>query len=834
MQQKHLNTLEFPKILEKLAQYTMFSASEALALALQPTPYLTEAQAWQEETTEADQLLAVKPNTGIGGARDVRSLVERVRRGAVLSAQELLEIHQTLIAARTLKRTITRLAIDYPRLTDMAERIEECTGLVNEIGQAIDERGNVKNSASPGLARIRRELETAHGRLMERLNRLVASPQHSHYLQEALITQREGRYVIPLKAEFKGKIQGVIHDQSASGATLFIEPIATVELNNKWRQLQLAEIEEIHKILANLSESVSDHGRFIKHTVVALAELDLALAKAKYAQASDATEPVLFSLKEKPKSKKAKKQGDGEETSSASLQPGLPTFNLIAARHPLLDPETVVPIDVTLPEDTWMLVITGPNTGGKTVSLKTVGLLAAMAQAGLRIPADEGSTLPVFNHILADIGDEQSIEQSLSTFSAHMTNIVQILKQCDQHSLVVLDELGAGTDPIEGSALARSILSHLLERQVTTFVATHFSELKAYAHTTPGVANASLEFDLETLAPTFHLRIGLPGASNAFAIAQRLGLSPAIINQAQGLVGEEAQQVEAMLAEIKAQTEVARRAHQLAEAEREEAKAYTKRLQRQLAEIDTERREILNAARADARREIKAVRAEIRALKEQAQEIRQQFQSTLPNELEVAGNDETAEQIQQEASLEHIEGKLTKLEAEQTPEPSPASSWPKKGGGSRGTLQPGDKVFIHPFNTTGEVVEVQNKQVEVQLGHFRTTVSLTDVELRQKAAVSREEKIESSVRLPTIESPGMELDLRGQVTDEALLRLDQYLDQAFLARLPWVRIIHGKGSGVLRQAVRQKLGEHPQIASYRPGEAGEGGEGVTVAKLALN
>ena len=357
----------------------------------------------------------------------MRPLVERVRRGAVLSAQELLEIRQTLIAARTLKRTITRLTIDYPRLADIAERIEDCTGLVNEIGQAIDERGDVKSSASPDLARIRRELETAHARLMEKLNRLMASSQYSRYLQESLITQREGRYVVPLKSEFKGKIQGVIHDQSASGATLFIEPIATVELNNKWRQLQLAEAEEIHKILAGLSASVSDQARFIKHTVVALAELDLALAKAKYAQAIDAVEPVLFNLKESQKSKGAGEQRDKKDL---SLSPSI--FNLISARHPLLDPETVVPIDVTLSEDTWMLVITGPNTGGKTVSLKTVGLLAAMAQAGLRIPAAEGSTLPVFNHILADIGDEQSIEQSLSTFSGHMTNIVKILNQCDK------------------------------------------------------------------------------------------------------------------------------------------------------------------------------------------------------------------------------------------------------------------------------------------------------------------------------------------------------------------------------------------------------------------
>jgi DNA mismatch repair protein MutS2 len=811
MQQKHLNTLEFPKIRERLSQYTMFSASQKLALALQPTSYLTEVQVRQDETTEAYQLLAVKPNIGIGGARDVRPLVARAQRGAVLTTLELLEIRQTLIAARNLQRTIIRLAEAYPHLADIAQRIEECPGLVNEIGQAIDERGEVKNSASSTLARIRRDLETAHHRLMEKLNRIVVSSKNRQYLQEALVTQREGRYVIPLKAEFKGKIQGIVQDQSASGATLFIEPVATVELNNKWRQLQLAEADEIQKILAGLCDSVSNRGRLIKHTVAALADLDLAFAKAKYAEATEAVEPILFDLKAQP-----------EES---------PPFSLIEARHPLLDPETVVPIDVTLPEDTQMLVITGPNTGGKTVSLKTIGLMATMAQAGLRIPAAEGSTLPVFNHIFADIGDEQSIEQSLSTFSSHMINIVKVLDQCDQCSLVILDELGAGTDPIEGSALARSILSHLLERQVTTFVATHYSELKAYAHTTAGVANASLEFDLETLAPTYHLRIGLPGASNAFAIAQRLGLSQSIINQARGLVGEEAQQVEAMLAEIKAQTEAAHHAHQLAEAERKEAQAYTKRLQQQLEEIDTERRDILDMARADARREIKAAREQIRALKEQAEALLEQIQSAVP--VPNIEDDDAAAQPQVESIIEGIEVQLTDLEIGQTPETPPTPPAPKKKRG-RQTLQAGDKVFIHSFNTTGEVVEIQNKQVEVQLGRFRTSVPLAEVELRKKASAAKQEVSPSRIKLPAAESPGMELDLRGQVAEEALLRLDQYLDQAFSAKLPWVRIIHGKGSGVLRQVVRQKLSDHPQVASYRSGQAGEGSEGVTVAKLAVN
>lgn len=809
MHQKHLNTLEFPKILENLSKYALFSASKSLALALQPSTFLAEVQAWQTETSEADHLLAVKPDTTIGGAHDVRPLVERSQRGAVLNPPELQDIRQTLIAARDLKRTITRLAENYPRLADIAARIEECPGLVNEIGQAIDERGEVKSSASPTLARIRREIDIAHSRLLEKLNRLVASSQYQHYLQEALVTQREGRYVIPLKAEFKGKIQGVVHDQSGSGATLFIEPLATVELNNKWRQLQLDEDEEIRKILAALSDLVREQGRFISHTVIALAELDLAFAKAKYGHSLKAVEPLLFSPARQP---------EGTTTPTSG-------FKLIAARHPLLDPKTVVPIDVTLAKDTRMLMITGPNTGGKTVSLKTIGLLAVMAQAGLRLPVAEGSMLPLYNHVLADIGDEQSIEQSLSTFSSHMTNIVQILAACDCDSLVILDELGAGTDPIEGSALARAILTYLLEKGVTTMVATHYSELKAFAHTTPGVENASMEFDVESLAPTYRLQLGLPGASNAFAIAQRLGLSVEIINQARGLVGEDAQKVEAMLAQIKAQVEAAAETRRQAEAEREKVQEQNELLNRRLAEIDQERRAILQSARADARREIKAVREEIRALREQARQVLQP-PAVSPVEAKVMAEEA-------ESSVEGVETALIKLEttviAKTTAKPAETSR------ATGGPLRPGDQVFIPQFNTVGEVVELQNKQVEVQLGQFRATVPLAEVEFRKRGQpVTEPEKIVSTVKMPAVESPGMELDLRGQIAEEALLRLDQYLDQAFMARLPWVRIIHGKGSGTLRQVVRQALREQPLVTTYRAGETGEGGDGVTVAKLAVN
>ena len=434
-----------------------------------------------------------------------------------------------------------------------------------------------------------------------------------------------------------------------------------------------------------------------------------------------------------------------------------------------------------------------------------------------RIPAAEGSSLRIFRQIFADIGDEQSIEQSLSTFSAHMTNIVQILTQCDADSLVIFDELGAGTDPVEGSALARAILSNLLAREVTTFVATHYSELKAFAHTTPGVANASMEFDVETLTPTFHLRIGLPGASNAFTIAQRLGLNTDIIGKARGLVGEDAQQIEAMLAEIKAQTEAARRLRREAETMRQE-------LEQQLAEIDAERRDILDSARADARREIKAVRERIRLLEQEFEAELNQRRVDIDTQLE-----------KNTASIDSqvMASKLDELATDLTPAAQPKPPTRSKRT-EPGPIRVGDTVFVAQFSTKGQVVGIQNGQAEVQLGHFRATVPLGELERAKRADDTPSSSARPSTRVAEVDSPGVELDLRGQVAEEAILSLDQYLDRAFRARLPWVRIIHGRGSGTLRQVVRQELRNHPLISTYRAGKEGEGGDGVTVVQLAVN
>jgi DNA mismatch repair protein MutS2 len=823
---KHLNTLEFPKILERLAHHADFSASKELARALMPACYLSEALERQAETSEARRLLSMKPDVSIGGARDVRPLLQQAIRSAVLLPTEFLDIRQTLLAGRALKRSFTQLEDQFRRLNHIAGRIQECSNLVQEIGRCVSDRGEVLDSASPELARIRSELEVVHRRLLDRLNKIVQSPENSQYLQETFVTQRQGRYVIPLRAEFKGRIQGIVHDQSASGATLFIEPLATLELNNRWRQLQLDEEEEVQRVLLAVTDLVAQDATHIAWTVEALAQLDLAFAKAKYAEELGAVEPQWIGAHvgyASPPVESRLSKAPSDLNSPITPLGQDKSIMLLAGRHPLLDPETVVPIDVVLPPGTFILVITGPNTGGKTVTLKTVGLLAAMAQAGLHIPAAEGSRLPFFRSIYADIGDEQSIEQSLSTFSSHLTNIVSILTECDEKTLVLLDELGAGTDPVEGSALARAILGHLQNRGVTTFVATHYSELKAYAHTMPGVSNASVEFDAETLAPTYRLTVGLPGRSNAFAIARRLGLDEGIVGAAQDMVAPEAMQTETMLRDIQAELDAATRERAAAEAARAQVEARLGEINQRLAHIDEERRDILNSARADARREIKEVRQELRRLRE---EWTLGLQSVQAPSLEV--------KLSQQELKRETEAALQELEATVSVEETPPPPQPRY----RGPLQPGDQVWVEPYQALGEVIRSRQGEVEVQMGHFRTSVKRNQVELRQRAAIAEtpsegEELDNAVVRTPTVESPGLELDLRGQTTEEALHQLDRYLNDAYLVGLPWVRIIHGKGTGALRAAVRDALRVHPLVASHEPGKEGEGGAGVTVAKLAV-
>lgn len=812
MNDKYLHTLEFDKILTRLAAHTAFAASEALAHHLTPSTDPDEIARRQGETTEATKILEQHSETSIGGARDVRPLTRSARLGALLAPTEFLEIRQTLLSARALRRSLGRLNTLYPRLAARAAFLADLPMVVDAVARAVNDRGEISDSASPDLARIRHNLGVVRARLMDKLQRIITGPTYAKIIQEPIITQREGRYVVPIRAEAKGRLPGVVHDTSASGATLFVEPLPVVEMGNRVRELEREEAREVERILRELTALVGAHAEEIDATVEILAEIDLALAKAKYSAEIRGVEPVFgFAETENRKSRLPASSGHPLE--------------LQEARHPLLDPEQVVPISIALGGEYSILVITGPNTGGKTVTLKTVGLLALMAQSGLHIPALEGSRLPVMSGIYADIGDEQSIEQSLSTFSSHLKNLVEILRQADAHSLVLLDELGAGTDPIEGSALARAVLSYLLERHIPALVATHYAELKAFAHSTPGVQNASVDFDVETLSPTYHLSIGLPGRSNAFAIASRLGLDQGIIERARTALSRADVEMETMLAEIRQARQDAASAQARAELKQREAERSAAEARRHLAEANTRRAEILERAREDAQAEIDLAREELNRLRQEwrAVSLTREF---VENE---------------EAKLDHLATELLSPEQPQPrpgheAEPSVSSEIQRSNASPSGEkIAVGDRVRVERLGKAGEVVALDADGADVQIGSFR--VHLKPDELGEKVAQAevsapREaSETASRVSLPQVESPGVEVSLRGMRADDALEKLDKYLDRAYLAGLPYVRIVHGKGTGTLRKLTRELLSEHPLVAEIRSAEPHEGGEGVTIARL---
>ena len=821
MDEKSLQILEYSKILEHLADYCSFPASREKAYALRPTSDLFEARQRQAQTSEGVQLLASHPDLSIGGARDVRASVDLAQHGGVLPPNELLEIKYTLIAGRNLARNFERFGVQYPKLSDIAAQLPPSIGLIDTISRSISDRGEVLDSASEKLGGLRRELRIVHDRLMSKLQKMVTDPKNAPYLQENLITQRDGRYVLPLRAEFKGRIRSIVHDQSASGATLFIEPLSTVEMNNQYRELELAERDEVHRILTELSHQVGQYAYEINHTVDIIAELDLIFSSAKYAEDLYATEPVLHKIDQPTTGR--------EPTSHKS--PGT-VIRLFQARHPLLEPASVVPIDVELDSQTYAMVITGPNTGGKTVTLKTVGLLALMAQSGLHIPTQSGSEISLFEEIHADIGDEQSIEQSLSTFSGHITNIIHILQHANSQSLVILDELGAGTDPQEGSALARAILTHLLERGITTLVTTHHPELKAFAHSTPGITNACVEFNLETLQPTFRLTIGLPGRSNALAIAERLGLPESIIQTARSEINPDDLRAEDLLDEILRQRDMARQARADADELRKESELLRSSLLERLDGLEDERVNLLEEARHEAESRLETLEEELASMRKVLAKARQPVEPLK----------EVVERVEQ--LKEEIQTPEDRLSTEEF-------NIPGKSRRIRRPLQLGDRVRLRNLGAQGVISAFMDEEAEVQVGVMRVRARLEDLELPSPSGIVDQDTsiiilrttdklpklIEgevSKVKFKTPESPGMELDLRGKRGEEALEELERYLDAAFLTGLPFVRIIHGKGTGKLRQVVRQALSQHSHVTSYQAGDEKEGGEGVTVAKLKVN
>jgi len=794
MDPKSLQLLELDKVLARLETYAAFSASKQLARELAPTSDAVEARQRQRATSEARRLLTVRPEITVGGAHDVRMAADRAARGAVLEPEELLDLRSTLVAARTLARLFDRLTEPLPVLSSLAAGLDVPPGLIEAISRVLDERGEVLDSASEKLADIRHSLRGAHDRLRSKLDRLVHDPKTAPMLQEPIVTQRDGRFVVPLRAEFKGRLKAVIHDQSASGATLFVEPLAVVDLNNQVRELELAERDEIRRILTDLSTEVGGGAEAIRRTVGALADLDLALAKARYAEDLRAEEPELLAI-------------PSGTLSAVEPAPGRPhpgsTLRLRDARHPLLDPAAAVPVELVLDPETFVLVITGPNTGGKTVALKTAGLLALMAQCGLHLPTAPDSAISVFEAIFADIGDEQSIEQSLSTFSGHIAAIVRILDSAGPRSLVLLDELGAGTDPEEGAALARAILGSLIDLRVTTLVATHYPELKTFAHATPGARNASVEFDLASLRPTYHLSIGLPGRSNALAIASRLGLQREVIERARQMVAPEALRAEGLLDEIHRQREEARQARREADAVRLQAEAQRAELRRRLEAIEVERAEILDGARQEAAEEAQAVYVE-------AEELRRKLaRAALPlSEIETAAGD--AEDLA-DRTAEPIRPTLLEPEA---------------------PLRVGDRVFLRSLGSEGVLTAMGEAEAEVQVGRLRVRASPGDLTSPRASEPVRSQSARPSPLRVREASLPMEIDLRGLPVDDALDSLERHLDSAYLAGMPFVRVIHGKGTGRLRQAVRRALRENPYAAGFDAGKDGEGGEGVTVVRLA--
>ncbi|MGC9467296.1 MAG: endonuclease MutS2 [Anaerolineae bacterium] len=795
---RHWVTLEFPEIRRRLAREADFSGGEALALSLEPSFDIREVQESLALTSEARALIDARPDFALGGVRDIRSLAEQARHGVTLQSSEFLEVRATLIGAERVRRILTRLEGPFPGLADIAWRIEALPGLSEAINRVLDDRGEVRDSASEELARIRRELRVTQDRVQDKLRRLISSPEVAPYLQESLITRREGRFVIPVQTDFKGHIQGIVHDRSSSGATLFMEPAGIVEFNNALRELKLEEEQEVIRLLRALTAQVGRVADEISHTLDALAELDLLMAKARYASLLHATAPKVMPVEQDP-----------PEPEDGNLHPGT-IVHLKGARHPLIDPELVVPVNIDVADDTHVLVITGPNTGGKTVTLKTVGLLTLMTLAGMHIPVDKGSEVSCFSGIFADIGDEQSIEQNLSTFSSHLNNILSFLDQADHRSLVLLDELGAGTDPAEGSALARALLEAFRQRRCTVFVATHYPELKLYAHNVEGVRNASMEFDVETLAPTYKLTIGLPGRSNAFAIARRLGMPDDIVEHAQGMISGEELRAEDMLTDLhnlRIQEVEARDAARKLE---REVAALREDLRERLAKIERERREILRKAEETATNEVSALRDELRSLR------------TKMMLTPMAGSPSALDEVEEE--LEGVKISMTR------PEPLIEEAPAETGDVVGRPLKEGDTVKLLSVGIEGTVLEADDEEVTVQTGSIRTRVPKEDVSLVGVAESSKPRS--SGISLPSRPaSPGVQIDLRGQTADEALHNLERYLDEAAMAGLPWVRIVHGKGTGKLRREVRHYVGSHPLVTSYDTAPLNEGGEGATVVKL---
>lgn len=784
---KALHTLEYDKIIQKLAATAATSLGREEASKLSPSQELRVVQRRLAATDEAARAISLKGSAPFGGITDVRASLYRAKLSGMLQPPELMEIAQFIMGSRRLNRFLSLAdeELGLPLLNDLREPLTDFKAIEDEIRRCIDDQGDVLDSASPELASARRDIRINAGRAREKLETLIRSSSVQKMLQDALITQRNDRYVIPVKAEYRAHFGGIVHDQSGSGATLFIEPEAVVQMNNKLRELMLKEQQEVERILRKLTELVGERADLLTGDVELVGQLDFIFAKASLAHAMFATLPAM--------------NDEGK-------------LSLRRARHPLIDAKNVVPIDLELGEAYSAIIVTGPNTGGKTVSLKTIGLLSLMAMSGLFVPADEGSRLCVFDGIFADIGDEQSIEQNLSTFSSHMTNLISMLGEVTPRSLVLLDELGAGTDPAEGSALAIAILEHLHRVGCRMIATTHYSELKAYAYNRDGIINASMEFDVATLRPTYRLLVGVPGRSNAFAIAERLGLPKAIIEHARGEVSEDELKVDTMIASLEKDRLTAESERQLAERLRRDVEKLRLQIEEERLKFQEQKAKLLDDAREQAR-------LSVAKAKREAEEI--------ISDLRKLAMDEGA------SVKEHKLIEARKRLEDAVPEG--AKREPRAPGGKPAKIAAGDEVKVHSLGgQRGQVVELTGSgEAFVQLGIMKMKVALADLEKvgQQNAAKPKPQAQATVVKRSRDENIRTELDLRGTTLDEAIMEVDRFLDEAFLSNLGQVYVIHGKGTGALRAGIQEFLRRHKHVKSYRLGQFGEGGAGVTVAEL---
>lgn len=791
MNQKVLRTLEYNKIVERLAEYAFGADTKERCLSLLPSTSLSEITNAQQQTKDAMNRSLKKGRLDCSGIKPLSSAIRRVEIGGTMNIEELLGLCKLLETARRVKAYGRKEREDIPSdsLSELFDGLEPLSPLCDEICRCIISVDEISDDASSNLKSIRRSIRSTGDRIHAQLNQMLNNQNVRNCLQDFVITMRNGRYCLPVKAEAKSQITGMVHDQSSSGSTLFIEPMAVVNLNNELKELSIKEQDEIAVILATLSAKAGEYIPAIETDYQILTELDFIFAKAAYALEYNGITPH-FNTERK--------------------------IRILKGRHPLLDAKKVVPIDISLGSDFDQLVITGPNTGGKTVSLKTVGLLTLMGQAGLPIPSGDRSELAVFDDIFADIGDEQSIEQNLSTFSSHMTNIIHILKEANEHSLVLFDELCAGTDPTEGAALAVSILSYFHSRGIRTMATTHYSEIKIYALTTSGIENACCEFDVETLSPTYRLLIGIPGKSNAFAISKKLGLSDTLIEDARTHISSNEQNFEDLLSDLEASRITIEKEQAEINRYKSEIAALKQQLKNKQEKLDESRDAILRKAKEEANQ----ILQEAKDTADEAIRNFNKYGTTRPSIQEMEKQRTNIREKMAANEKKSSKGKDTAIYNPKVP---------KK-------LRIGDSVKVLSMNLTGTVHSLPNAKGDlfVQMGILRSQVNIKDLVLIEDAAPGSKKYAKTGagkLKISKSASVSTEINLIGKTVDEAIALLDKYLDDAYLAHLPSVRIVHGKGTGALRSAVQSHLKRQSYIKSFHLGEFGEGDAGVTIAEF---